>query len=82
MNVERAALKGRLADAKQELQRLEIRGNALMKQIHHCLDPYADSVTDLDANKAQVLLQDLVEIRNQAASLKAKIAEFEQDLNG
>lgn len=82
MNLERAALMGRLEKAKDDLRGVELRADSMIDQIRLILDPYADTVADIDTTKGTVLMVDLAKLKGQAVELRGKIAEFERDLNG
>ena len=82
INLERAALKGRLADDKQEFQRVNIRADSLLSDIRAILDPYADSVVDIDTARAVVLMGDLHKLKEKAVFLANKIKEMEDSLYG
>ena len=82
MNLERAALKGRLEEAKNDLRGVELRGDALINQIRPLLDPYADTIADVDTATALVLMGDLAKLKDSAVALQCRIKEFEGDLNG
>lgn len=82
INLERAALKGRLVDAKKELQVVIIKADNLVADIRAILDPYAESITEIDTERALVLMEELNALRRDAQKLTRKVKEFEVALNG
>jgi hypothetical protein len=82
INQERAVTQAKLAGDRDELKRLELRADALVSDIRAKLDPYGDSVTELNTEAACMLIEDLHKVRERAVFLKRKIAEYEAALNG
>ena len=81
-NLESAALKGRLAEAEHDLDRINIRADSLVTEIRFVMDPQADSVTDIDTEKAVILVEELHKLREKAVSLDRKIRQMGEALNG
>ena len=81
-NLERAALKGRVLQDRQELKKLEIKADALVSELRALLDPYADTILEIDTEKVKVLCDELHTIREKAEFTSKKLRKMEEELNG
>lgn len=82
INLERAALKSRQAEARNTLQKIEVKADALVSDIRAKLDPYAGSVTELKTSEALVLLEELDRLGREAQQLKNRLVEYQEALDG
>lgn len=81
MNNEFLQAKGRLADTQSRLHNLKLKAANLLVTVRGKLDPYADSITDLDTAAAKVAMEDLDATVAQARILEAQIARIKADFN-
>lgn len=73
--------KGRLADMVNRLHNLQLKGANLLITVRGKLDPYSDTITDIDTEAAKVAMDDLHETVQQARDLESKISRIRADLN-
>lgn len=79
---ERLVLKARLADAEKRLNEMEIRADAYISIIREIIDPFAGEYTDIDVEKAVVILHDFRKLWKDAKALKEQKAILEKAVNG
>jgi len=82
INLERAGLESRLRGAEEDLRRLEVKADGLVAQIRFKIDPYADSVTELDTDDARIAMEELCKVKAEAVELKRRIKEYKGALYG
>jgi len=75
-------LKAQLAEAKQELERLEILADGLIAEVRLELNPVADSFVELDLDKARGLFEELYRHWKEARRLSERIARLVEALEG
>lgn len=80
MRDEILVLRARREEAKRELERLEIVAARLVADVRLVLDPYADSVTELDLRRGRELFEELYRHWQEARRLKEKISRITEDL--
>jgi len=80
MRDEILVLRARKEEAKRELERIEIVAARLVADVRMLLDPYADSVTELDLRRAHELMRELYGHWEEARRLKEKIDRITADL--
>jgi hypothetical protein len=81
---ERLLLKARLAERKKAFKELTLRADSYISIIREIIDPYAftEDFTELDLEKAKVLMKDFYNIWKEAKEIKKQISRMEKDLNG
>lgn len=79
---ERLVLKARLSDARKRLDEMEIRAGAYISIIREIIDPFAGEYTDIDIEKAVVILHDFHKLWKDAKALKEQIAMLEKAASG
>ena len=79
---ERAVTEARLRGDQNELKQIEVRADALISDIRAKVDPYADSVDELDMEAVLLLVEALAKLKERAIFIKRKIKEFEAALYG
>lgn len=82
INLERAATEAKLRGDQEELKRIEVRADSAIADLRMKLDPYADSVADLDIETCVMLADDLQRLKEKAVFLKRKIHDYEAALYG
>lgn len=82
MNTERLQIKGQLADAKQEFERISILADSRLISIRTILNPYTDDITELNIEKAAVEMTELAKNHAELKALKSKIKKLDEALNG
>ena len=80
MREEILILRARREEARRELERLEIVGARLVTDVRMLLDPYADSVTELDLERVKELFGELYRYWQEARKLREKIARISEAL--
>lgn len=81
MNPEFLQAKGRLADAQSRLHNLNLKAANLLVTLRGKLDPYADSITELDTEAAKAAMDDLHDTVLQARELQTLIKRIKTDFN-
>jgi len=82
MNMERAALKGQLQDAKRELGDLDLLAAGQIIAARGFINPYAEDVTLLETDKALAQVKALHETVETMRTLKTRIKKLEDALHG
>ena len=80
---ERELNRGRRADKKQLLRRLEMRATSMIAQIRRDLGGgYVESIQDLKVERAQRTMEDLKEVVQEARTLATQIDELNRLIDG
>lgn len=82
MNMERAALKGQLVDARKQLKELDMLASGQLMAARNYLNPYLEDVTELNTEKAVVQVKALHETTDKMRALKERINKLEDALDG
>jgi len=82
MNMERAALKGQLQDAKKEHNDLDLLAAGQIIAARGFINPYTEDVTLLETEKALAQVRALHETVEKMRTLKTRIKKLEDALNG
>jgi hypothetical protein len=82
INLERAGTEAKLRGDQEELKLLEVRADAIVADLRGKLDPYADSIVEIETESCVLLAGDLNRIKERAIFLKRKIVEYETALYG
>ena len=82
MNLERAALKGLLADKKKKLEEIQIRAEGLVISIRQLINPYVDFLELERLDLAAMQAQELKDLQAEAKALALEIERMEADLYG
>ncbi len=80
MNTERLAMKGRLAEARLELERLRGKGEALCEDIRRRIAPLLTPLHEMEIAAAATLMDDLVMTQAQVLTLREEIRRLEKAL--
>ncbi len=80
MNQERLAMKGQLAQYRQQANRMETEIRGLMLSIRHNLSPHIPDITMLDYESVKISSERLYELGLTVKDLKNRIAAIETDL--
>ncbi len=80
MNLERAAMKGRLADLEHEKARLILKAEGLCKAIRTALNTALTTVEDLEIAQAAQQMDDLVMCMADLAAVIGQIQRLEKEL--
>ena len=80
MNLERAAMKGRLAEAQQERNRLILKGEGLCAAIRQGLNIALTPFPDMEIPQAAQQMDDLVMTWAELAKVQGDIARLEREL--
>lgn len=80
MNLERAAMKGKLAEAEQKLISLKKKGEALCSFMRQALNVSLTAVEDIDIGQAAQMFDELVMTIAEISGLKTEIAKLEREL--
>lgn len=80
MNIERAAMKGRLAEAEEKKKKLLIKAEALHDTIRRELNTALIPVEDTDIARVDQIVDDLVGIHIDLANANSQIARLEKEL--
>jgi hypothetical protein len=81
MNMERAAMKGHLAELQQAQRNLTLKGTGLCNAIRQGLNPNLASVTDMDIPQHAQQMDELVMAWAELAKIGGDIARLERELN-
>ncbi len=82
MNMERAALKGQLQDAKKEFNDLDLLAAGQIIAARGFINPYTEDVTLLETEKALAQVNALHETVEKMRTLKTRIKKLEDALHG
>lgn len=82
MNIERAAMKGQLQDAKKELSNLDLLAAGQIIAARGFINPYTEDVTLLETDKALAQVNALHETVEKMRTLKTRIKKLEDALHG
>lgn len=82
VSTERQLAKARLADHRNEIKKLELQGESLLITLRQTLDPYADSIGDINTERANQAMGDLHACAVQIRDLHGKIRRLEEGLHG
>lgn len=82
MNPEILQLKGQLAEFKKKYNNLDIEASGLIIQLRTLLNPYAEDVTELNAEQIRFSAKRLADIIRQMQALKPKINQLQEALGG
>ena len=82
MNLERAAMKGMLAEKKKRLNEIQIRAEGLVISIRQLVNPYVGLLELERLDLAAMQAQELKELQDEARTLADEIARLEEDLYG
>lgn len=80
MNLERAALRGRLAEAEQKLISLKKKGEALCSFMRQALNISLTTIEDIDIGQAAQMFDELVMTLAEIAGLKTEIGKLNKEL--
>ena len=80
MNMERAAMKGRLAEAQQEQKRLIMKGQGLCAAIRQELNTVLTPFADIDVPQVAQQMDDLVMTWAELAKVQGDIGRIEREL--
>ena len=80
MNLERAAMKGQLADFESQKKRLILRAEASAGRIRTILNTALTPVEDQEIAEADQLMDDLVSIHGEIAGLNGRIIRIRYEL--
>jgi len=72
-------LKAKLADAKNQVEELEMKSDAQVMVIRDKIDPYSNP-DEMDLKSARVALNELIKIQEEYIRNKKLIKELEDDL--
>lgn len=81
MNLERAAMKGRLEESKAARRALDMRCEALCRGIRQDLNTMLTPVTQLEVPRAAQQMEDLTAAWGELAALDSQIARLERELD-
>ena len=80
MNIERAAMRGQLAEAEQARGKLRLKIDGLCASIRMQLNTALTAVEDLDVPMAAQMMDDLVTAYAELTAISGRIARIEKDL--
>lgn len=80
MNLERAAMRGQLAENEQRRDRLRLKVDGMCQSIRQQLNTALTAVDDLDVPTAAALMDDLVASYAELTALTGRIARLEREL--
>jgi len=80
MNLERAAMKGRLEEDRASSARLRLKIDGLCQSIRQQLNTALTSVDELDVPLAAQMMDDLVAAYAELTALAGRIARLEKEL--
>ena len=80
MNIERAAMKGHLAEAEQEQCRLILKGEGLAAAIRWSLNTHLTPFSDMPVPQIAQQMDDLVMTWAELAKLQGDIARLQREL--
>jgi len=81
MNLERAAMKGRLEELKAERRALELRCEGLCRGIRQDLNTMLVPVTQLEVPRAAQQMEDLPAAWGELTALDSQISRLERELD-
>ena len=81
MNLERAAMKGRLEELKAERRALELRCEGLCRGIRQDLNTMLVPVTQLEVPRAAQQMEDLTAAWGELTALDSQISRLERELD-
>lgn len=81
MNLERAAMKGRLEELKAERRALDMRCESLCRGIRQDLNTMLAPVTQLEVPRAAQQMEDLTAAWGELAALDSQISRLERELD-
>ena len=73
-------MRARRTEARRRLAEVETVCDGLIAEIRMALDPYADSVTELELDRVRTLFEELYEKWTEARALSEKIRRLDRDL--
>jgi len=79
---ERTQLKGILAETKQRVKEHDLEAKGLILLIRNLLNPYESDLASIKIDEALQSMKRLHQIVSELKTLKAKIIEIEEALNG
>lgn len=80
MNIERAAMKGKLAEAKESQRRLRSKFEALATAIRQGINTALTDIEDIEMNRMDELWGDLVKTWAELLSVRMDISRLEKEL--
>jgi hypothetical protein len=80
LNLERAAMRGQLAENEQRRDRLRLKVDGMCQSIRQQLNTALTAVDDLDVPTAAALMDDLVASYAELTALTGRIARLEREL--
>ncbi|MBC7964241.1 MAG: hypothetical protein H7Y05_15015 [Steroidobacteraceae bacterium] len=80
MNIERAAMKGRLAEAEQEQRRLILKGEGLAAAIRQGLNTHLTPFAEMEIPQIAQQMDDLVMTWAELAKVQGDIARLQREL--
>jgi len=80
MNLERAAMKGRLAEAQQEQKNLILKGQGLCAAIRQGLNTVLTPFSDIDVPQVAQQMDDLVMTWAELTKVQGDIGRLEREL--
>lgn len=75
-------LKARLSNKKKSLEEMKLRADSYIIILRDIIDPYTEDFTELNIDRAMVIMRDFSRLWNEAKDLKTQIARMEKDLHG
>lgn len=80
MSIERAALRGRLAEAQDKRLHLRLKAEGLANAIRMNVNTLLNDVEDLEVAQAAQQMDELVAVMGELAALQGQIARFDREL--
>lgn len=80
LNLERAAMRGRLAEAQENRRRLRLKAEGLCSAIRAGLNTALTDVEEIEIAQAAGQMDDLVAVMGELAALQGQIARLEREL--
>jgi hypothetical protein len=78
---ERMMNRARLADIKRQLEEIELRADSQIIVIRQQVDPFLD-LSEMDVRRAQLAMNDLVELAEKHRDLSQKAKQLDEAING
>lgn len=75
-------LRARIAEKKKSLEALKHKADSYIIILRDILDPYVEDFTELDIERAAVIMDEFRKIAGEAKDIKIQIARLEKELNG
>jgi len=80
MNIERAAMRGRLAELEEQRDRLRLKADGLCRSVRQALNTALVDVEEIEIAQAAQQMDDLVVAVGELAGLQGKVARLQREL--